>query len=160
MLSNSNFWVAIAFVVFVALVFRPAAKALTSALDGRAERIRKELEDALRLREEAQRTLAEYQRRQRDALREAEAIIAQAREEAERMRARAVADLDEQMARRERQAIDKIAQAEATALAEVRDLTVDMAIAASRTILAANLQGAAAGRLVDDAIGELATKLH
>ncbi len=160
MLTDSNFWVALAFVIFVGVAFRPAAKALTGALDGRAERIRKELEDATRLREEAERTLADYQRRQRDALQEAEAIIAQARAEAERMRARATEDLEQQMARRERQALDKIAQAEATALAEVRDLTVDIAIAATRTILANDLNGAAAGKLVDDAIGTLAAKLH
>ncbi|MFN7635030.1 MAG: F0F1 ATP synthase subunit B, partial [Acetobacteraceae bacterium] len=97
MLSNSNFWVAIAFVIFVVLAFRPASKALTAALDGRADRIRKELEEATRLREEAERTLADYQRRQRDALQEAEAIIAQARAEAERMRARATAELEQQM---------------------------------------------------------------
>ena len=160
MLSNSNFWVAIAFVIFVVLAFRPASKALTAALDGRADRIRKELEEATRLREEAERTLADYQRRQRDALQEAEAIIAQARAEAERMRARATADLEQQMARREKQALDKIAQAEATALAEVRDMTVDVAIAATRTILAKDLNGADAGKLVDDAIGDLASKLH
>ena len=160
MLSNSNFWVAIAFVIFVVLAFRPASKALTAALDGRADRIRKELEEATRLREEAERTLADYQRRQRDALQEAEAIIAQARAEAERMRARATAELEQQMARREKQALDKIAQAEATALAEVRDMTVDVAIAATRTILAKDLNGAVAGKLVDDAIGDLASKLH
>jgi F-type H+-transporting ATPase subunit b len=83
-----------------------------------------------------------------------------ARAEAERMRARATEDLEQQMARRERQALDKIAQAEATALAEVRDMTVDVAIAATRTILAKDLNGAAAGKLVDDAIGDLASKLH
>jgi F-type H+-transporting ATPase subunit b len=160
MLSISYFWVAIAFVIFVVLAFRPASKALTGALDGRADRIRKELEEATRLREEAERTLADYQRRQRDALQEAEAIIAQARAEAERMRARATADLEQQMARREKQALDKISQAEATALAEVRDMTVDVAIAATRTILAKDLNGAAAGKLVDDAIGDLASKLH
>jgi F-type H+-transporting ATPase subunit b len=160
MLTNSNFWVSIAFIVFVVLAFRPAAKAMTAAFDGRAERIRKELEDAARLREDAQKTLADYQRRQRDALQEAEAIIAQARAEAERMRIRATADLEQQMARREQQALDKIAQAEANALAEVRDLAVDVAIAATRTLLADGLNGAAADKLVDDAIGELATKLH
>ncbi|HZH27793.1 MAG TPA: F0F1 ATP synthase subunit B [Azospirillaceae bacterium] len=160
MLSNSNFWVAIAFVIFIVLAFRPAAKTITTALDDRAARIRRELEEAQRLREEAQRTLAEYQRKQRDAMKEAEAIVAHARDEAARLRANASAEIDAALKRREQQAMDKIAQAEASALAEVRDLAVDIAVQASREILEANLKGTAATQLVDDAIANLPGKLH
>jgi F-type H+-transporting ATPase subunit b len=160
MLSNSNFWVLIAFAVFWIVAFRPVAKAVVGYLDGRAERIRRELAEAERLREEAQRTLADYQRRQRDALKEAEDIVARAKEDAARMRAAAQADLDRQIKRREEQALASIAQAEAAALAEVRDVTVDVAIAASREVLAAILKGPAAAKLVDDAIAGLGDRLH
>jgi F-type H+-transporting ATPase subunit b len=160
MLQVAEFWVALAFIIFVAIAFKPARKAILSMLDDRAERIRGELEEAQRLREEAQSLLAGYQRRQRDALKEAEAIVAHAREEAERLRASAAAELESSMRRREAQAMDKIAQAETAAVQEVRNLTVDIAISASGQILAQRLDDGQSARLVDEAIKDLPKHLH
>ena len=160
MFQAAEFWVAVAFFIFVFFAFRPGAKALTAMLDDRADKIRQELEEAQRLREDAQSTLASYQRRQRDALKEAEDIIAHAREEAERLRLHAAADLDASMKRREAQAMDKIALAEASALQEVRNLTVDLAVAASSRVLAQRLDEKQGGKLIDAAIADLPGRLH
>src|SRR3546814_14248082 len=91
---------------------------LLDGLDARAERIRAELDEAQRLREEAQKALAEYKRKQRDAAKEAEDLLANAKHEAELLRRQAAEDLKETLARREKAAIEKIAQAETQALQE------------------------------------------
>jgi F-type H+-transporting ATPase subunit b len=160
MINAPEFWVAVAFVIFVALVWKKASAAITGMLDARAEKIRAELDEAQRLREDAQALLANYQRRQRDALKEAEAVIAHAREEADRLRTQAGTDLEASLKRRESQAMDRIAQAEASALAEVRNLTVDIAVSASRRILESGIQPAQADKLIDQSIADLSKHLH
>ena len=157
---STTFWAAVAFVVFVVLAYRPGKRILTGALDGRIAKIREEIEEAQRLREEAQSTLASYQRRQREALQEAEQIIAHAREESERTRARAEAELEESIKRREQQAADKIAQAEAAALDDIRDRAVELAISATAKLLEDKLSGKAGEKPVSDAIKNLSDKLH
>lgn len=160
MLQNPTFWVLVASVIFVIAVYRPASKVIFAALDDRAAKIKAELEEAQRLREEAQATLAHYQRKQREALKEAEDLVAHAREEAERLHQHAMADLEASLKRRETQALDTIAQAEATALAEVRTLMVDIAIAASRNLLTEGLDDKKMSKLVDEAIADLPQRLH
>lgn len=157
---STTFWAAVAFVVFVVLAFRPARRILTGALDGRIAKIREELEEAQRLREEAQSTLASYQRRQREAVQEAQQVIQHAREEAERTRARAEADLEESIRRREAQAAEKIAQAEAAALDDIRDRAVELAISATAKLLEKKMAGKAGEKTVSDAIKDLSGKLH
>jgi F-type H+-transporting ATPase subunit b len=153
-------WLVLALVVLIAIVFRPAKRAILSSLDGRAGRIRGELEEASRLREEAQTALAAIQRKQRDALGEAEEIIAHARQDAERIRAHAMEDLERGLARRQAMALDRIAQAEASALAEVRNAAVDVAVAAARQVIAAEVDAGADARLIDAAIEGLPAKLN
>jgi F-type H+-transporting ATPase subunit b len=160
MFQAAEFWVALATIIFAVLAFRPGAKAVTAMLDDRADKIRQELEEAQRLREDAQATLASYQRRQRDALKEAEDIIAHAREEAERLRLHSTADLEAAMKRREAQVIDKIAQAEALALQEVKNLTVDIAVAAGGRLLVQNLDAQQSAKLIDASIADLRRNLH
>ncbi|HYE42889.1 MAG TPA: ATP F0F1 synthase subunit B [Caulobacteraceae bacterium] len=160
MLKAPEFWVAVAFVIFMALVWKKASAAIGSMLDARAEKIRAELDEAQRLREDAQATLASYQKRQADALKESESIVAHAREEAARIRAQSTADLEAALKRREAQAMDRIAQAEAQAIAEVRNLTVDIAIAASRQLLSQGIQPAQADKLIDASIADLPRHLH
>lgn len=160
MFYTAEFWVLVSFIIFVALVGRKVWAMLTGILDSRAERIRQELDEAQRLREDAQSTLATYQRKQRDALKDAEEIVARAREEAERLRRQAETDLEASLKRREQQAMDRIAQAEATALAEVRNLTVDLAVAASRRLLTEGMDEARQKALVDQAIADLPKALH
>lgn len=160
MLHDSHFWYAVAFVVFIALVLKLAGKGILSGLDDRGRRIAAELEQAQKLREDAQAALAQFQRKQRDALKEAEAIVAQAREEADRIRVQAARDLEHALKRREQQAIDKVAQAEAAALQQVRDLAVDIAVQATEKLLVENIDDARNNVLVAGAIRDLSAKLH
>jgi F-type H+-transporting ATPase subunit b len=160
LLHDPTFWTAVAFVIFVLLMFRPVKKALIAALDGRIEQIRAEVEEAQRLREEAQTLLASYQRKQREAAQEAEDIVKQAREEAETHRRETEKAMSDLLKRQEALAVDKIAQAEAAAVQEVRDLAVELAIAATRKILAEKVTGDLSDKLVDKAIRELPQKLQ
>jgi F-type H+-transporting ATPase subunit b len=160
-LVQAETWVAAAFIIFVlAMIYFKVPKLVTGALDGRAEAIKTELDEAQRLREEAQHTLAEYQRKQRDALAEAEAIIAEAREEARRIDANVQERTEATLKRREQQALDMIAAAEARAVADVRSLTADIAIDATRRILAQSVEGSTGDKLIDDAIQEVPAKLN
>lgn len=155
MLHDSNFWFGVSFVIFVLLVAKMAGKSIVGMLDERGRRIAAELEAAQKLREDAQAALAQFQRKQRDALKEAEGIIASAREEAERIRTEAAADLEQTLKRRQQQAMDKIAQAETQALQQVRDLAVDIAVAATEKLLVDNLDSNRNTALVNQAIVEL-----
>ncbi len=154
-------YVALAFFIVVGMaIYFGVHRALIAGLDGRRERIKNRIDEAHRLREDAQETLALYQRKQRDALKEAEEIIAHAKSEAARMAERAAQDLDEALKRREQQALDRIAQAEAEALKEVRNLAVDIAMAATRRLIAETLSAKQAAGMVDRSIKELPGKLH
>src|SRR3954463_1471666 len=123
---EAEFWVAVAFVIFVGiLIYVGVPKMLTNALDDRAKRVRAELDQARRLKEEAQKLLAEYKAKQRQADDEAAAIIAGAKAEAGRFAAEAKAKMEEFVARRAKMAEAKIAQAEAQAVADVRAAAAD-----------------------------------
>lgn len=159
-MHDPAFWTALAFVIFVVLLYRPVKKALLGALDGRIEAIRTEVEEAQRLREEAQALLASYQRKQREAAQEAEEIVKQAREEADFHRKETEAAMVDLLKRQEALAVEKIAQAEASAVQEVRDIAVDLAIAATQKILAEKVTGDLSDKLVDNAIAELPQKLQ
>lgn len=157
---DPTFWVAVAFVLFAALMVWKARKPILDGLDARAERIRAELDEAQRLREEAQRALAEYKRKQRDAAKEAEDMLASARHEADLLRRQAADDLKETLARREKAAIEKIAQAETQALQEVRAQAVDIAIAATARLLSESVDPSRDQIIVDQAIKDLGRRMH
>jgi F-type H+-transporting ATPase subunit b len=154
-LHDPEFWVLIAAIVFVAVAWKPARNAIVGGLDQRAATIRAELDEARKLRDDAQALLAEYQKMQREAAGEAEAIIAHAREEAERIAAQAARDLEHALARRRTLAEERIAQAEAKALGEIRATAVDIAIAASRQVIAGELDQRRGAALIDEAISSL-----
>ena len=163
MLQTPTFWVAVAFVILMAvLVFaaKPLWKGAIAGLDARSAAIAAALEEAKRLHEEAQRLLAEYQRKQRDSAAECEALVAAARTEAERFAAEAAVKLQVALERRRQLAVEKIAQAEAEALLQVRHATVEVAVEATRRLLAGRMDPSASQALVDDAIRELPDKLH
>ena len=160
MLEDPTFWVAVAFLVFVVLAARPVWGALTGGLDARSARIRSELEEAQALREEAQKTVAEFKRKQRDALKEAERILDHAKVEAKRLRERAEQDLEVALGRRERAALDKISQAETQALQEVRDQAIEVALVATAKLISENLDPERSGAMIDQAIRDLSGKLH
>ncbi len=159
-LHDAEFWVAVAFVILIAAVWKPVKRSLSASLDARAAKIRSELEEARRLVEEARALLAEYQAKQEQALSEAEGIMRHAAAEAERNRQAAEGDLAASLRRREQQAMDRIAQAEAKALDEVRALSVELALAATRRLVRDNLDAKRAAGLVDKAIAELPQRLH
>lgn len=160
LLQSPEFWVAIGFIILVGGLYKPAGKAIGGALDGRAAKIKSSLDEAAELREEAQHLLAEYQRKQRDAVKELEEILARAREEAKHLAEEAEKNLERSMARREEMARDKIAMAEAEALQQVRELAIDVALTAARKLITDNLDDTRANQLIDTAIAELPGKVH
>jgi len=160
LIFDPEVWVAIAFIIFVVLAGKPIVRGIGKSLDARAARIKAELDEAKALRDEAQKLLAEYQRKQQAAMRDAEAIVAQARSEAERLKTEAAANLDSAFARREKMAMDKIAQAEAQAIAEVRGQAVDLAMAATGRLLGEAMNEQRSAALIDAAIADLDKKLH
>jgi F-type H+-transporting ATPase subunit b len=161
MLAEAETWVAVAFVIFVGvLVYFGVHKLLVNALDQRSARIRGELDEARRLKDEAAALLAEYRRKQQTAEREAAEIVAGAKAEAERLAVEAKTRMDEFVARRTRMAETKIAQAEAQALADVRAAAADAAVAAAEKILTQTVKGSVADDLVSKGIAELRSKLN
>lgn len=160
--SSPVFWVAVSTVIFAVLAYKPLKKVINGGLDSKIEKIRNELDEANRLKEEAHALLAQYQRQQRDASIEAKEIIAHAEEETKIMRAEALEKLEESLKRREAQAVDKIAQAEATAVKEVKDKAVKLAFAASEAILRDKVAGnkTKSAALVKDSVEQLGKALH
>jgi len=158
--ATADFWVAIGFIVFIASIARPVWRVVSAALDNKAAAIKAELDEAQRLREEAQHTLAEYQRKQRDTLAEAEAILTRARAEAERMHKATQEQMGVTLQRREQQALDMIAASEARAVADVRALTADVAIEATRRVLTDMVEGPKGDELINNAIREVPSKLN
>lgn len=160
MLASTTTWVAVSFVIFMAMALYWGLRPVLKSLDARAERIRKEIRDAEQLREEAQQQLADSKRRQREAHHEAEEIVEHARAEAKRMRDQAETDIKQQLERRERQTMDRIHQAEQQAIRELRNRAVDIATAATTELLRENLSDKKATELVDGAIKDLPEKLN
>jgi len=161
MIKEPEFWVAVAFVLFVGvLIYVGVHKKLIEALDHRSNRIQTELDEARRLRDEAGKLLAEYQRKQREAEREAEAIVADARAEAGRVAAEARVKMEEFVARRTKLAETKITQAEAQALADVRAAAADAAVTAAEKILRDTAKGKVADDLITQGIAAVQAKLN
>ena len=133
---------------------------ITASLDSRAEKIRSSLDEAEKLREEAQHVLADYQRKQREAAKEIEGLVANARSQAETMRSEAENSLKHTLARREQLAHEKISRAEADAIVEVRNLAVDMAIKASGELLERRRGQKHSQELIETAIKELPRNLQ
>lgn len=155
-----TFWVAVSFVILVGLLFKPVWGFATKALDEKIADIQSRIEEATLLREEAQNLLAATKRKLTEAEKEGENIIAAARDEAQILRQRMTDDLEASLKRRGKQAVDRIAQAEADATSEVRAIAADLAIDATRTLLADETQGDKAASLIDDAIQDLPSKLN
>ena len=161
MLFEAETWVAVSFVIFVGVVWYVGGfRTLTDSLDSRAKRISAELGEAKRLREEAAAVLADYKRRQGEAEREAEAIVANAREEAERLAEEGQREVGDFIARRTAAAESKIAQAEAQAAAEVRAAAAEAAIQVSETVLREQLRAGGGEAMLAKSLGEVRTKLQ
>ena len=158
--NDPEFYVLLAVAIFLIVVWKPMRRAVVGALDSRAERIRQELDAARNLRDEAQHALAAYQRQQQEGAAEAQAIISHAKGEAERIAAQSLRDLENALSRRQQLAQERIAQEEAKAIAEIRAIAVDVAIAAARQVIAASLDERRGAALIDDAIAALPRQLH
>ncbi|HEV7417644.1 F0F1 ATP synthase subunit B [Tianweitania sediminis] len=159
MAFDATFWATVALVLFLALIaYLKVPGMVTKSLDDRADRIRGELDEARRLREEAQQLLAEYQRKRAEAEKEAGDILAAAEREATMLRQDAKTKADEYVARRTTMAEQKIAQAEREAVNAVRSSAVDIAVEAARRVLAE--QGATAPNAFQSSLAEVRTKLN
>jgi len=159
--SDTSFWVSLGFIAVVAIFWRMGVhKTVGGMLNKRSQKISDELDEARRLREEAQELLAQYQRRQREAEEEATVIIEQAKRDADRIGREARQKINEQIERRTRAAEEKIARAEAQALAEVRGQTTDLAISAAESIVRDRMDSGAQNAMIDKAITDLRAKLN
>lgn len=161
LLGDAEFWVAVAFVIFVAgLGYLGVHRMIAKSLDERAARIRAELDEARKLKDEAAELLAEYQRKRQAAEGEAQDIISGAKAEAERMAAEAKTRIEDFVARRTKMAEAKIAQAEVQAAADVRSAAAEAAVAAAEKILSAETKGKLAGELIAKGIDDVRKKLN
>ena len=161
MLYEPETWVAVAFVILVIVFgYLGVHRTLLTALDHRAARIKAELDDARRLKDEASKLLGEYKARRASAEREAEDIISSAKAEAERIAAEAKTKMEDFVARRTKTAESKIALAEAQAVADVRAAAANAAVTAASTILSQSVKGSVADDLVNKGIAEVRAKLN
>jgi F-type H+-transporting ATPase subunit b len=159
--SWATLWVFFGLLVFVGiLLYMKAPGRLMAALDQRSAKIRSELEEARKLREEAEALLADYKKRTSNAKAEADAIIAQAQREAEALSAEARTRIEDYVARRTRAVEQRIAQAETQAVAEVRSRAIDVAAAAAAQILEERAKGEAGDELVSRSIDQVRKSLN
>jgi F-type H+-transporting ATPase subunit b len=161
MFSEPEFWVAVAFVILMAVfAYFGIHRTVLTTLDHRSDRIKAELDDARRLKDEAAKLLADYKARHASAEREAQDIIASAQAEAERIASEAKAKIEEFVARRTKTAEGKIALAEAQALADVRAAAAEAAVTAAASILSQSVKGSVADDLLAKGIAEVKAKLN
>src|ERR1700681_2039747 len=161
MFAEPEFWVAVAFVILMGVfAYFGIHRTVLKTLDHRSERIKAELDDARRLKEEAAKVLAEYHARHASAEREAQDIIESAKAEAERIASEEKAKIEDFVARRTKPAESKIALAEAQALADVRAAAADAAVSAASTILSHSVKGSVADDLLAKGIAEVRAKLN
>lgn len=160
--ASAEFWVATAFVIFIALTARIVYRVVSVALDDRAARIESQLKEATRLAAEAQELLASVERKQREAVAEADDIVERARREADRIAERGAEELEKALKRREQLAMERLSHAEQMAIAEVRSQAVDVALEATRRLLVAETTAERADTLIDATIKDLprTLKLH
>ncbi|MCA8882983.1 MAG: F0F1 ATP synthase subunit B [Rhodobacteraceae bacterium] len=160
-LHNTNFVVLLAFLLFIGILIKFKIPSLLGGmLDKRAEGILADLDEARALREEAQTLLASYERKQKEMQDQAARIVAGAKKEAEAAAEQAKADLQVSIARRVQAAQDQIASAEASAVKEVRDRAIVVAVAAARDVMAQQTTADRVAASIDSSIDEVAAKLH
>ena len=160
--ANAEFWVGVGLLIFLGIVIfvAKAPKAINAALDAKAAKIQADLDEAARIREEAQRLLTQLKAERAEAEAQAKDMLAAAQEEARRYEADAKAKLEESLARRQQLAERKIANAEAQAAAEVKAAAADLAAQAAEVVLTQRLPGVKTDPLVDRAISQLGSKLQ
>jgi len=159
--EEASNWVSIGFIAVIALfLYMGVHKTIAKSLDERAQKIADELDEARRLREEAQELLAHYQRRQREAEEEAQEIVEQAKRDAKRLATDSRDKINEQIERRAKAAEEKVARAEEQALSEIRGETANIAVEAAKEIIRTRMDQGAQSALAERAIDELRSKFH
>jgi F-type H+-transporting ATPase subunit b len=156
----TTIWVAISFVIFVALAVKLAGKKVTGALDTKIAAIRSEIETAEKLRAETQALLADFQKKQQDAQAEANRIVEAAKASAKQIQQSAEADLDESMARREAQLMDRLKRVEEKAMADIQNHAAELALQATREIVAKSMDEKTGKSLIDQAVASVAKHLN
>lgn len=159
--SLASVWATVALFIFLGLaVYLKVPGTIGKALDARADKIRNELEEARKLREEAQQVLAEFQRKRKEAEAEASEIVANAKREADHLKAEAKQKAEDYVTRRTAMAEQKIAQAERDAVNEVRSTAVEIAVEAARSVLAGKVDAKTAGDLFKNSLGEVKARMN
>ncbi len=159
-LLDTNVWYAISFAAFALIVYKYGWPLLIASLDKRIEEIREELKNAENLRVEAQEMLAQYQRKHKDAVKDADAILANAKEQAKQMQKSAEKELDEVIARREKQLEERVERMKQNAREEILEYASSLAIAATTEIIADQLDKKSNEKLVDAAIKDISKNIH
>ncbi len=160
MLEDPRFWVAVSFFIFFALTYKKIGKFAFGALDDRTAKIKHELDEARRLREEAQGILEQYKQKQAHYMKEAEQILVDAKKDAETLRSYAEKEMNAQLEGRTKQAMDRIAQEEAQAITDVRNHVVDVALAAARSLIVDHVGNLSQEDLVKLALTDIERKIH
>ena len=157
---DTALWVAISFVLFCLVAFKLGRKSVLSGLDGKINEVKQEIETAERLRVESQELLAQYQRKQRDAEKESEAIIAHAKEQAKILQKEAETELSDLMDRREVQLKERIQRIEESAIADIRNQAAELAVAATTEVIIQTLDKKAGATLAEHSIQSVAKHLN
>lgn len=161
LLANStNIWVAISFFLFVIIAYKLGRKSILNSLDSRIDDVKNEIETAERLRVEAQELLAQYQRKQRDAEKEASEIVNRAQTQAETMAKAAEVELNETMTRREAQLTMRLKRLEENAIAEIQSHAAELAVAATTEMITQTLDADTNNSLNDQTIASLTKNLN
>jgi len=159
-LDDPRFWVTVAFFTFIGLSYKKIAALACRALDDRSARIKSELDEARRLRTEAEQVLEQYKQKQMEYLQEAESMLANARKDADAMRAFTETELKGALEIRMKQALDRIAQEESNAVADVRNHVVDIALAAARALIVDHVSTLSQDELIKLAMSDIERKIH
>jgi F-type H+-transporting ATPase subunit b len=160
LLHNTNFWVAISFVLFILLAVKAGGKKITGALDSKIASIKAEIETAEKLRAETQSLLADIEQKQRDAQAEASRIVEAAKASARQIQLSAESDLDEAMARREAQLMDRLKRVEEKAMADIQNHAAELALQATREIVIKSMDNKTGSGLIDQAVASVSKHLN
>jgi len=159
-LHDPSIWLLFSFLIFAAIIWKMGSSAFTALLDKRIAEIKEEIETAENLRVEAQELLAQYQRKHRDAVKDAEQIILNAQRHADEIRKQAEKDLAENLERKEQQLRDRLSRAEQSAIQEIQNYAADLAIKATTEIIADKLDKKTSEKLVNDSITNISKNMH
>lgn len=160
LLQDSSFWVGVSFVLFIIVAYKLGAKAIVGGLDNKIQEIKDEIENAERLRVEAQELLAQYQRKQRDAEKEASEIVANAKNQAKVMKKTMQTELDDLMTRREMQLSDRLKRLEDSAISKIKNEAATVAMAATTEMIIQAMDAKTQKSLMDDSIKTVSKQLN